>query len=90
MAAHAAPRPTGAPAREVAPHHRTQLITPSRERQRPGLRLPVDEWRLVSAAGTVVAAAAALVVIALVALVVVSTNAREPEPPSTHDVVQDS
>ena len=81
--------PPESPAREVAPHRRTRPIHPSRST----LALSPTARRRVAARpsllGRVVAAAAALMVIALVALVVVSANAREPEPPSTHDVVQD-
>jgi hypothetical protein len=44
-------------------------------------RKPVDEWRLVTVLGRILAAGVALVVIAVVVLMVVSANAREPEPP---------
>lgn len=82
MAAHAAPRPTGVPSsrgRAASPNPADHA--PHVEHDWPRLRQPVDEWRLVSLLGRVVAAVAALMVIALVALVVVSANAREPEPP---------
>jgi len=83
VATHVAPRPTG----EVASRGRAASSNPADrvsrvprdEPVRP--RTPLDEWRLVSVLGRILAAAVALVVIAVVVLMVVSANAREPEPP---------
>lgn len=83
VASHVAPRPTGAvasrgraassnPADHVSRVPRDQPVRPPR---------PLDEWRLVSVLGRILAAGAALVIIAVVVLMVVSANAREPEPP---------
>jgi hypothetical protein len=82
VAAHAAPRPTGATrsrGRAASPNpadHGPRMPDEAPARPRP----QVDEWRLVSMLGRVVAAAAALVVIAFVALMVVSASAGETEP----------
>jgi hypothetical protein len=82
VASHVAPRPTGA----VASRGRAASANPAdhdsrvpREPMRQ--RKPVDEWRLVTVLGRILAAGVALVVIAVVVLMVVSANAREPEPP---------
>jgi hypothetical protein len=82
VASHVAPRPTGA----VASRGRAASANPADhvsrvprdERVRP--RTPLDEWRLVSVLGRILAAGVALVVIAVVVLMVVSANAGEPEP----------
>ncbi len=82
VAAHVAPRPTGAVAsrgRAASPNPadhvpRASCDEPVRQRK------PLDEWRLVSTMGRVLAAGMALVVIVVVALIVVSANAGEPEP----------
>jgi hypothetical protein len=82
VAAHVAPRPTGAVAsrgRAASPNpadHVTRASPDEPVRQRK----PLDEWRLVSTMGRLLAAGVALVVIAVVALIVVSANAAEPEP----------
>lgn len=81
VAAHVAPRPTGATAsrgRAASPNPADH--GPRAEGEAPARpRTPLDEWRLVSMLGRAVAAAAALVLIAFVALVVVSASAGEPE-----------
>ena len=83
VASHVAPGPTGA----VSSRGRAASANPADHvprvvRDAPARRRePVDEWRLVSVLGRVVAAAAALVVVAVIALMVVSANAREADPP---------
>jgi len=86
VASHVAPRPSGAvasrgPGASANPaDHGVRVVpeAPSRPRE------PVDEWRLVSVFGRIVAAAAAFVVIAVVLLMVVAADASEPEsPPAT-------
>lgn len=82
VASHVAPRPTGAvgsrgraastnPA-DRAPHESGEMTIRPRE--------PVDEWRVVSIFGRLVAAAVAIVVIAMVVLMMVSANAGESNP----------
>ena len=83
VASHVAPRPSGAvasrgPRASANPaDHGVRVVpeTPPRPRE------PVDEWRLVSVFGRIVAAAAAFVVIAVVVLMVVAAGASEPDPP---------
>lgn len=86
VASHVAPRPSGAvasrgPGASANPaDHGVRVVpeAPSRPRE------PVDEWRLVSVLGRIVAAAATFVVIAVVVLMVVAAGASEPEsPPAT-------
>jgi hypothetical protein len=83
VASHVAPRPSGAVgsrgrAASANPADRGVRVVPEAP---PRLREPVDEWRLVSVLGRVVAAAAAVVVIAVVVLMVIAADAREPEQP---------
>jgi DnaJ domain len=83
VASHVAPRPSGVVASRgraasANPADRVSRV-PRDEPVRP--RTPLDEWRVVSVLGRILAAGVALVVIAVVALMVVSANAREPEPP---------
>jgi hypothetical protein len=82
VAAHVAPRPTGAVAsrgRAASPNPADHVARASRD-EPTRQRKPLDEWRLVSTMGRLLAAGVALVVIAVVALIVVSANAGEPEP----------
>jgi hypothetical protein len=82
VAAHVAPRPTGAVAsrgRAASPNPADHVSRASRD-EPVRQRKPLDEWRLVSTMGRLLAAGVALVVIAVVALIVVSANAGEPEP----------
>jgi hypothetical protein len=82
VATHVAPRPSGAvasrgPGASANPADRDVRVVreaPARPRE------PIDDWRLVSVFGRIVAAAAAFVVIAVVVLMVVAADAREPEP----------
>lgn len=83
VASHVAPRPSGAvasrgPGASANPADHGVRVVPEAP---PRPREPVDEWRLVSALGRIVAAAAAFFVIAVVVLMVVTAGAREPEPP---------
>jgi len=83
VASHVAPRPTGAVAsrgRAASPNPADHVSGAARDGS-PRPRNPIDEWRLVSVLGRMLAAGAALVIIAVVVLMVVSANAREPEPP---------
>ena len=83
VASHVAPRPTGAvgsrgrAASANPADHAPRVVrdAPARPRQ------PVDEWKVVSVLGRVVALAAAIVLVAVIALMVVSASAREAEPP---------
>ncbi|MGH2630587.1 MAG: J domain-containing protein [Actinomycetota bacterium] len=83
VASHVAPRPTGAVSsrgRAASPNpadHAPRLARPEPVRA----RTPLDEWRLVSVLGRIVATVLALVVIALVALIVVSADAQERQSP---------
>ena len=83
VASHVAPRPSGAvasrgPRASANPaDHGVRVVPEAVERPRQ----PVDDWRLASLFGRIVAAAAAFVVIAVVVLMVVAAGAREPEPP---------
>ena len=85
MAAHAAPRPTGAASfrgRAASANPADHASHAAREEPAPRRREPVDEWRLVSVLGRIVAAGAAAVVIAVAALMVASAGAgQESEPP---------
>jgi DnaJ domain len=87
VASHVAPGPTGAsvtrgrasspnPADHAARSPFEAADVPVR------LRTELDEWRLVSTIGRVVAALAALVLVAVVVLMLVSASAEEP-PPAT-------
>jgi hypothetical protein len=86
VASHVAPRPSGAvasrgPRASANPaDHGVRVVPESTSRPRE----PVDEWRLVSVFGRLVAAAAVFVVIAVGVLMVVAAGASEPEsPPAT-------
>jgi hypothetical protein len=83
VASHVAPRPSGAvasrgPRASANPADHGVRVVPEAV-SRP--REPIDDWRLASLFGRIVAAAAAFVVIAVVVLMVVAAGAREPEPP---------
>jgi hypothetical protein len=83
VASHVAPGPTGAVSsrgRAASPNpadRRAHLVSDAT----PAPREPVDEWRLVSILGRVVAAVAALVLITVVVMMVVSADAREADTP---------
>ena len=83
IASRAAPRPTGAVSsrgRAASPNPADHA--PRQARPEPArVRTTIDEWRLVSVLGRIVAAVLALVVIAVVALIVVSADAQERQPP---------
>jgi hypothetical protein len=82
VATHVAPRPSGS----VGSRGRAASANPADHAPRAAVpvrprREPVDEWRLVSVIGRVVAAAMAAIVIVIVVLMVVSAKASVPEPP---------
>lgn len=82
VASHVAPGPTGAVrsrGRDASPNPADRAPRVVSEPAPP--RPPVDEWRLVSVLGRVVALAVATVVVAVIALMVVAANAREAQPP---------
>ena len=83
VATHVAPGPTGAvSSRGRAASANPADHTPATVRDAPPhTREPLDEWRLVSVFGRLVAAATAVVVIAVAVLMLVSANAGEADEP---------